>query len=177
MSVSGDYSISRVGGRCAGSDEPITPGDRIVTALVEDDEGMRRLDFLERAWDAGARPAAGLMLHGFWRSVAPEPDTPRTALLDNESLLDLFDQLADAHEQRGRVLRYVLALILVRKKQFLYEGSHGKDMLLRRRGDALPPERGGDGPPLIEVADPHMDDAAIAEAIEQVGQVLAGDEA
>mgnify|MGYP001793728816 FL=1 len=173
----GGYSISKVGSACAGSGKPINVGDDIVTALVEDEESMHRVDFLADAWDEGARPDANLTFHGFWRREAPAHDAPRAGLVDAESMIDLFDQLASATEQRGLVLRYVLTLILVRKKALVYEGSRDGAMLVRRRGDALPVERGGEGPDFIEVADPGMDDDAIAEAIDQVGQVLEGDDA
>lgn len=173
----GGYSISRVAGACAASGEPIEPGDAIVTALVEDDEGMRRVDYHARVWDEGARPAGDLVLHGFWRREAPPHDAPKVGLVDAENMVDLFEQLEGATEQRSLVLRYVLTLILVRKKALVYEGSRDGVMLVRRRGEPLPPERGGDGPAFLEVVDPGMDDERIAEAIEQVGQVLEGDDA
>ena len=44
------------------------------------------------------------------------------------------------------------------------------------KGQTLPPERGGDGPPFLEVADPGLDDETIAAATEQLGQVLLMDE-
>ena len=77
-------------------------------------------------------------------------------LVDDDALLDLFDRLGSDDDDRRRGFRWVLGLVLVRKKLLRLEGSvrtdEGDVFLLRRRGTdpALPP---------IEMLDPKLDEA------------------
>ena len=104
------------------------------------------------------------------------PDAPRQGLVDDESLMDLLEQLQEATEPARVSFRYILALLLMRRKMLKYEGTRrdrpdspkGLVMLVRRatKVDETPG-------PLIEVVDPGMDDQAISDAIDQIGSVLA----
>lgn len=177
--------VSRPTGVCAATGGIIAPGDAFVAALVERADGsLERLDFALAAWEHGARPerndGSPALVIGFWRTTMPSRDAPKRQLIAPDELVDLFDQLAEATEPSRIVFRYIIALILVRKRLLRYEGSRqgtsGSVMLVRRKGEFLPPDRGGDGPPLTEVVDPGMDEQQVADAIEQLGQVILGDE-
>jgi len=184
MASPAGLDISRPTGLCADSGRPIEPGEAFVATLVELDTGaLQRRDYTQDAWDRGARPthedSSPMLIVGFWRTTMPSKDTPKRQLIAPDELVDLFDQLADATEPARVVFRYVLSLILIRKRLLSYEGSRSTDagpvMLVRRKGEAHPPERGGDGPPYTEVLDPGMDDQRIAEATERLGAVILGD--
>ena len=188
--LSSAYDIARPTRRCAATDRELEPGERYIATLVElpGEAELRRVDFADAAWAGGARPTPPAQLFGFWHATVPEPNAPTSPLAETGELIDLFDQLCDTDgdpsdepESAGRAaFRYLLALVLMRKKQLIYEGGTPADaargikgeLLLRRKGDALPPERGGEGPPLIRVPDPGMDDDAIAEATERLGRIL-----
>ena len=93
--------------------------------------------------------------------MAP-PGGKRRLLVDDEALLDLFDRLAEDDDARRKAFRWVLGLILVRKKLLRLEGTapteEGTLFMLRRRGSdpELPP---------IQMLDPELseDDAASQE--------------
>jgi hypothetical protein len=171
-----DYPIGRGTGVCAASGRRLEPGERFVAALVESDESeeLHRIDFGAQAWDDGARPAR---LFGFWRGTVPAADAKKQVLIDDDSILDLFEQLAAATDDRRVAFRFVLALILVRKRLLVCESTRAPRagepgvMLVRRRGDPRPPE----GPALAEVIDPGMTDEAIDEVILQFEAVMAGE--
>ena len=129
------------------------------------------------AWEAGARPAAPARVFGFWRAVVAAPGAKKKQLVDDASLLDLFEQLAGATEGRKVAFRYLLALVLVRKRLLVIEGAKGGTMLVRHKGAALPPERGGVGPPLLEVIDPGLDPQALEEGTEELAAILLSDAA
>jgi len=169
------FEVARPTGVCAATGETIRAGERFVATLVErtdEDHRLERLDFALGAWERGSRPQRPLALVASWKTVMPERDAPKRLLIGNESLLDFFEQLAEATEPRRLALRFILALILIRKRLLRLEGSKGSSMLVRPKGVDLPPERGGEGPPLILVEDPGLDEQTIAEVTEELGAIL-----
>jgi hypothetical protein len=177
------YEISRPTGVCAATGRVIGVGEEFVAALAEDEGGERleRLDYSVEAWAGGARPGAPLRLFGHWRATMRAAGDKRRPFIDDAALVDLFAQLEGATEP-GRVsFRYLLALMLIRKRLLKYEGTRAgsvrgeeggpaasKIMLVRAAtpAGATPAEN-------VEVVDPGMDDAAIAAAVEELSAVLA----
>lgn len=164
------YPIGKSQRTCAATGRRLAPGERFIAALVEGDDGqMARLDFSAESWEGPARPVDKSHLIGFWRGVVgPETESPRQ-VLDNETLLDLFDQ-APADQPSRAGLRFVLALMLVRRRLLVHEATRNGAMLLRRTGEARPPE----GPPLLEVHDPGLSEATIAEVIAELEDLCRG---
>jgi len=175
------YSLGSPTRQCAATGRELKTGEPFVGALCQDvqTEEFRRLDYCAQAWEGGARPGAPLELIGTWRGVVPDPNEKRKLLLDEGSLLDLFEQTGEAGGgepaavRRREVFRFVLALILIRRRMLVCEkstwgdGSRGA-MLVRPKGVPKPPE----GPALIEVVDPGMRDEDVAIAVEQLQTVL-----
>ncbi|MCL4220522.1 MAG: hypothetical protein KJZ65_04045 [Phycisphaerales bacterium] len=168
------YSVARPTRRCAATDVEIKPGECFIATLVErpGEEDLERLDFSLDAWEGGARPVAPLRLFGFWKSCLSDAEPNARQLLDDDELLDLFEQLAETTDEKRVAFRFVLALVLIRKRLLAYEGGvpavvgSGKPGLLRvrRRRDAA-----GE---VIQVVDPGMDDAAVEAATEQIGRIM-----
>lgn len=174
----GSYSIGSPTRRCAATERELATGERFVAALVQNLEvdAFERLDYAEEAWAGGAKPARPLILLGFWRGVVPEPGAKKRMLIDDQSLLELFEQSGevggDGESERDRAaFRFVLSLILLRKRLLIQEGSRGTTMLVRAKGTAKPPE----GPELMEVEDPGLDEGTIARVTERLGAVISGD--
>lgn len=144
-----------------------------MAVLVEAEPGapLVRQDYLESAWEGGARPSPPAEVFATWRMTMPEPGKKSSPLIGNEELLDLFMQMCDRPGERAAGFRYLLALILLRKRLLRSEGV-GRDGSLRVRLATRASEEPG---PVIEVADPKLDEASIAEAMEQIGAVMAGD--
>ena len=172
------YDIARPSGVCAASGARIEPGQEYVAVLVEREgqEGLERLDYAADRWDAGARPAAPLRIFGSWHAVMQDSSAPQKAFIDDEALLDLLEQLEGAQEPSRQSFRYVLSLLLVRKRLLKFEGQRQEGahrvMLVRRAGPA-----GATPGPLLEIVDPAMDEAAIAAAVEQLGSIMNGEPA
>lgn len=164
------YSISRATGVCAHSGVPLEPGTTCIATLCEreDDEGFDRLDFSTEAWEYGARPKG---LFSYWKTVVPDPNEKKKLLVDDEVLQNLFERL-DGDERPQRVaFRFVLGLILMRKRLIKLVGRKEKTgetperWLIRPKGD--PP----DAPP-IELVNPELDDSDVRELTEQLSEVL-----
>lgn len=162
------YQIGAGSGVCAATGRALIPGEPFVTALVEveDSEQLARVEFCAEAWESGSRPAR---MFGFWRGVVAEPNAKPRLLIDDDALLDMFEQLAEAADPRRVAFRFVLALILIRKRVLVCEDARGRIMLVRARGTPRPPE----GPPLVEVIDPGMQESEIEGVIEQLDAVMA----
>ncbi len=168
MAALSSFPISRPTGTCASTGVAISPGDSFVAALVErqGEEGLERLDFSIEAWLRGDRPKPPLWLFASWRAVAGRAEEKRAQFtMGDEELIELFEQLADASDLKRQAFRFLLTLLLIRKRLLKYEGTRAGMMLVRRK-DALPQE------PVMEVIDPGTAPEAISAAIEQLGAVM-----
>ena len=109
-----------------------------------------------------------LRMFGFWRGVYRAAELKKQPLLGDAELLDLFEELSAATEPRQLTFRYLLTLLLVRRRVLRVVGTKGGVMQVLPRGS-------GDVREPTSVVDPGLDDQAIADAIEQLGQVVATD--
>lgn len=171
--ASSGFELGRRSEHCGLTGSLLRPGDHVVTALFEKDgeEGLERRDYLADAWTQGPRPRG---VFAFWRGTVPDPSAKPRALIDSESVMSIFESLADDDDPRRQLFRYLLALVLVRKRMLSIvdsrpgENGRGSVMLVRPRGAA--PEAAH-----IEVIDPGVDEASVAEATEQLEAVLRSD--
>lgn len=170
------YEIGRSTGVCAATGRELSPGEPIVVALVEREgaEGFDRVEFGAESWDGPRRMSDGRRIFAHWKTVVNEPNSKARLLIDDESLIDMFDQLCEGAGEEGEArsraaLRYLLALVLCRKKLLVMDGARGErdgepgGILVRRKGE--------EGPPTF-VADPGMDEATLGEATEQVSALV-----
>ena len=172
------YKLGRFTGVCAATDRTLEPGTECIACLCEPAEadiaegslGLVRLEYSIEAWDSGARPQE---LFSWWKTRIPEHDGPRRVLVDDDALLDLFDRLGSEDDDRRQGFRWVLGLVLVRKKLLRLEGSartdQGDVFLLRRRGTdpELPP---------IEMLDPKLDEDDARKIADELGEIMASDD-
>lgn len=173
------YSISAPTRLCAATGQEIATGQMYVAALVQslENEEFARLDYTPEAWDSGARPARPFVLLGHWRATLPAPGAKPRMLVDDTSLLDLFEQ-AQEHMEREpspqrEAFRFVLALILIRKRLLVVEKSRGGSLFVRPKGGGGPRHAGPiDESSLVEVTDPRLDESSIASVAEQLQAVL-----
>ncbi len=183
------YDLQRFTGRCAFSDAPLNPGDTYIAALVEEGELLRRLDICVAVWDEGKRPAN---LFSFWKTVVPDSNAKKKMFVDNEVLMNLLQRLADATQPQRLAFRFVLALILMRKKLLRYDKTE-------HRPAAPAPDAAPDAPPTGEqefwvmtpkldlskgifgkwneeekltVLDPHLDEEGIRQVTDQLSEIL-----
>lgn len=183
--MSSGFEISRSTGKCALSDRAFVPGDPLVVALVErEGEGFERLDIAQDAWEAldddhrggGRKRVDGRRVFAWWRAAHPEPGAKPRLLLDDDALVDLFDELGEDHpgerdaERVNRLsFRFVLALILSRKRLLKLERSTGEGLFLKRRGEPV------EAPPTF-VEDPGLTTDRLRSVMDRLAGIVRGDE-
>jgi hypothetical protein len=132
--MSTKWTIGRRQPACAASGRAFEDGERHVS-LVEVVEGeLRRSDLSLAAWSARARSGAEAPL--FWWMTRHRVNPTRTVQLDLEGLEQLFQRLEGRPETPVRELRYLLCLLLMRKRRLSIErierGPEGERMLVKR---------------------------------------------
>lgn len=170
--LSSSWDIGRSTGRCAASGTPLEPGTPCVAALVEREDDpnapLARLDFSDAGWASGPRPKGVL---AFWRTHVPRGDEKRRGFVDDQTLLDLFERLGGDERPHRVQFRFVLMLLLVRKRLLRVAGTESS-------GGAetwhVLPRGAAEGEPPAAVVNPKLDEAAMKEVTDQLGEVLDG---
>ncbi|MBN2269068.1 MAG: hypothetical protein JXN61_00545 [Sedimentisphaerales bacterium] len=159
-----NWEIDKPLGQCFGSGKPIEPGQEYIGALVATEEGLQRRDFCAEFWDS-EKPQ--VFCH--WKSRLPRPDEKKQLFVDDEMLMAFFERLAEETEQEKVNFRFVLALILMRKRLLKYDATkteNGREIWrLRIVGEGA----------FAEVVNPHLDEEQIEQLSSQIGQILHAD--
>lgn len=158
----GGYDVPRPGGHCAVTGRKIEAGERFFAAVRETPEGIERVDVSPEAWDGFDRSS----LLAFWQTVMPAHEQKKKVFVDDEVLCTLFERLADASEPVKVNFRFVLGLILMRKRLIVYEDGRqqdGRDVwVVRMKGKD---ER-------LTLIDPKLDEQQVTEVSGQLGEIL-----
>jgi len=108
-------------------------------AKKEEHSPFVRLDFCTNCWQQGRRPenlppealgitpeaaahAPKLEMFSFWKTTVPEPQQKKKLLVDDSVLADVFQRMEGKTDPQEVRFRFVLALILMRKRLLKYEG-------------------------------------------------------
>jgi hypothetical protein len=110
-----DFEIQRSTRRCASTERALEPGEWCYSVLEVRGADIVRKDFAASAWTGPPTDA-----FGWWKARVPEPHAKKIKLAPNEVLLELFDHLAEQPERED--MRYVLALLLVRRRVLRLDG-------------------------------------------------------
>jgi hypothetical protein len=159
-----DWQVDQASGRCAVTGRVFAEGDDFYGVLFEEGEGFRRTDFGVDAW-TGPPPGA----YCFFKSRVPVKEKKRRMLVDDEVLVNFFERLAEETEPVRIQFRFVLALILMRKRLLKYDGSAVEDGMEIWR--MVSPKEG----PVHRVINPKLNDDQIAGVSEQLGAILHND--
>jgi len=156
------YEVARPLGKCHVTGETIPPGEKFMAALRETPLGFDRVDVSMSAWPNFERKD----IVAFWQATMPAQEQKKKLFVDDEVLCDLFERLKDTTEAPKLNFRFVLGLILMRKKMLIYDTSRtedGKDiweMHFKGREEKL------------DLLNPKLDESQMAEVSQQLGQIL-----
>ena len=116
------WEIERTLGRCNVPGKVFEEGDEFYTVLLEDGESFRRVDLSVDQWSG---PPEGCFCH--FKTRVPVKEKRKKLLVDDAMLENLFARLEDETEPLRVRFRFVLALILMRKRLLRYEQSIRRD--------------------------------------------------
>lgn len=156
------YEVARPRGTCLTCQTQVPPGSPLMAALRETPLGFERLDFCLNCWPAFDKAD----LVGFWKTTMPQTEQKKKLFVDDEVLCQLFDRLADATEPAKLNFRFVLGLILMRKRLILYENSRVE------AGAEIWEVRFKGKDQRLDLLNPRLTDSQIGEVTQQMGEIL-----
>jgi hypothetical protein len=128
-----DWSIQGRSGRCAACGRDFSEGEFFYTLLYRERGGdFRREDLSEDAWKERAADASKAP-YSFWRGKFEPPPPPAPEALAKETAEDLLRSYMNEHDESHANARYILALMLERKRQLKQieakEDIHGRTLV------------------------------------------------
>ncbi|MBI3462223.1 MAG: hypothetical protein HY000_04065 [Planctomycetes bacterium] len=107
-----EYEIQPLSLHCAQTGRELKPGETYYSALTESPEGFRRLDYSAEVWQGPPDRTVA-----FWRAKVPtDSGGKRRQMVDDSVVVEFFERLAGAEDATKLNFRYILALLLLRKK-------------------------------------------------------------
>ena len=143
-----------------GYDPVFMPNGYDIT-FAEMDAELKRRDFCVEYWES-----QNPKVYCYWKTKLPEPNQKKQLFVDDQMLMTFFERLEQETQQEKINFRFVLALILMRKRRLKYDSSEIKDGMdiwrLRVVGDNE----------FAEVTNPHLDEEQIEQLSSQLSQIL-----
>lgn len=159
-----DYEISKTAGTCSACGRTFAEGEAFYSVVFETPEGFARRDIAEDCWQG---PPEGAFCH--FKTRLPKKEAKRRKrFVDDAVLIEFFRRLDGAQDAQKLRFRFVLSLILLRKRLLKYEGTHREevgefwDMRLVREKSAH------------RVFNPAMDESEIESLTRELGVILEG---
>ncbi len=158
------YQVEHSSGVCAETGRKLDEGEIFYTVLIEDGESFRRADYSAQAWKG---PPEGAYCH--YKAQVAVKAKKQKLLVNDDLLADFFTRLADEQIEVRLQFRFVLALILMRKRKLRYDSSadvDGKELwtmtLIKDHS-------------VHQVLNPHLTDDQIEGVSQQLTAILHGD--
>ena len=157
-----DWEIEKTALVCAASRREFAEGEEIHSALYEEGGTFVRRDYSVERWP----PADVESVFCFWKTQAPKRCAPVRRFVDDEVIMDFFRRLEGREEAQRRNFRYVLALLLMRKKALKFREMRrdGEEMVM------ILHDRVSDCD--YEVIDPRLTAEQVEDVSGEVGRVL-----
>lgn len=127
-----NYEIHGPARVCAATGRELKPGERAYSVLRDEGGRFVRTDYAADAWPG---PPAGAI--AWWAGRIPEAGRPAKPTINEDLLVDCFEHLADTTDPGRQRFRYVVALLLMRRKRFKFEDARkdgGRETLVVRDG-------------------------------------------
>lgn len=156
-----EYQIQPNSRRCCVSGRELKPGDTFYSVLLDQDGQFVRCEYSEEAWQ---NPPENVF--SFWSGVVPTSDKEKKPPIDDDLLMDCLVRLEKEQETAKIHFRYVLALLMMRRKRLKFEETktdQGQEFMILR--DARTKE-------LYEVVHPDLSEEEMLAVQDEVLKVL-----
>ncbi len=159
-----EWQISKPLGVCAGSGLQINPGNQYYGALIEGQEDLERQDFSVEFWQKN-KPD----VYCYWKTTMPDETLKKKIFVDDDMLMSFFERLEDETDQEKADFRFVLMLVLMRKRLLKYLGSRKSDA-----GEIWQLKKMSTKE-TIEVLNPELSEDSIGQLRDKIGQIMQGE--
>jgi len=122
-----DWEIKSRAHACARTGREFQPGEIFYTLLIREGDGFRREDLSEEAWESRND---NMQPFSFWRSKYEPPTPPPPEPLPKDDAEGLLRRLVAENDHAYINVRYILALMLERKRLLRPMESQDEDMLV-----------------------------------------------
>lgn len=119
-----NYQIQANSMRCSKTGRELRPGEKFYSVLYDRGPALERCDFSVEAWEGAPADA-----FSFWMGHVPPREGPQRVQFDEEVLFDFFERLSDETEPRKVNFRYILTLLLMRRKRLKFEEVRAENEL------------------------------------------------
>jgi hypothetical protein len=146
---------------CAATGRELAAGERVFSVLRDENGQFVRTDYSADAWPG---PPPGAV--AWWAGRISDAGRAAKPTINDDLLADCFEHLSGTNDPARLRFRYVVALLLMRRKRFKFEDARkrgDKDTLVVR--DAKSGRR-------HEVDDPQMTDPEMDAVRDEVFRVL-----
>ena len=156
------YEVSRPQGVCAVTGQPIAADEKFMAALRETSAGFERVDVSMGAWPEFDKKD----VVAYWQTTMPKHEQKKKLFVDDEVLCQLFERLAETMEPAKLNFRFVLALVLMRKRMLIYETT-------RHEGDReLWTVRFKGRDDRLDLLNPRLTEEQVGDVSQQLGEIL-----
>jgi len=159
-----EYQIQASTRKCSLTGRELRPGEKVYTVLLDQDGKFVRHDYSMEAWQG---PPANAF--GFWVGHLPATEADRKPRIDDELLMDCFRRLEGQTEPARQNFRYVVALLLMRRKRLKFEEARTEN------GQEILRLRDARGRQAYQVVHPRLTDDEMIAVQEEVFKVLGWD--
>ena len=156
-----EWEVKRPSETCSLCARAFAVGESYRSALLDLGTQFERRDFCLPCWER-EKPAT----FSSWQTRRPKPDEERQRLADDDVILNFFHRLEGQTEPLRINFRYIVALILMRKRILKFETTEREDdrdyWVLRLVRDGT----------RHRVINPRLTDEEVERLSEEVGQLL-----
>jgi hypothetical protein len=156
-----EWEITKPLGQCCGTGRQIAAGEEYFAALVETENGLERRDYSAEFWHSNSP-----RVYCYWKTKLPDPAQKKQLFVDDDMLLAFFERLEQECEQEKINFRFVIMLVLMRKRRLKYDST------ITRDGAEVWRLRVVGGDQFVEVVNPHLDEEQIQQLSSQIGEIL-----
>jgi hypothetical protein len=159
------YAIAKAEAKCQVCGRAIAVGEKLMAALRETPAALERVDVCAGCWSGFDK--AGLL--GYWQTTMHPPTAKKNVFVDDDVLCELFERLGQAVDPAKVNFRFVLGLILMRKRRIVYESTRHEAekeiWSVRFKGREE----------LLDLLNPRLNEQQVGEVSLQLGEILNGD--
>jgi hypothetical protein len=160
-----DWNIKNRSDACMATGRPFVEGEIFHAALYREGDGFRRADYSEEAWQAKEGEEGTERPFSSWRSRFEPPAPPPPEPLPRDDAEGMLRRLLDSPDPSHANARYLLAVMLERKKVLRHRPSPDASLLVY--------EHASTGETLV-IPDPGLSLSDLAAVQEEVSTLLAG---